>query len=83
MAGHFNADLRNFEAVVASPIAAGAARVLYYVLPNMAALDVKSAVVHGHPIAAGDVAGATLYGALYVAALVFASVAVFSRRDFK
>jgi Cu-processing system permease protein len=83
IAGHFSADLRNFETAVDSPVAAGAAKALYYVLPNMAAFDVKSEVVHAHPIGAAVVAGATAYGALYVAGLVLASIAVFSRRDFK
>jgi len=83
VAGHFSADLRNFEAVVASPAAGAVARGLYYLLPNMALFDVKSAVVHARPVSAGYVAGATLYAALYIAALLFSSVAVFSRRDFK
>ena len=83
VAGHFSGDLKNFEGAIASPLAAGAAKALYYVLPNMAAFDVKSEVVHAHPIGAAIVAGATAYGALYVTGLVLASIAVFSRRDFK
>src|SRR5688572_20662253 len=37
MIGHFNADLRNFEAVVESPAVGYVARSLYYLLPNFAA----------------------------------------------
>jgi ABC-type transport system involved in multi-copper enzyme maturation permease subunit len=81
--GHFNADLRNFEAVVASPAAAYAARALYYVLPNFAAFDVKSQVVHALPVPASYVATTALYGAAYVALLLTAAVLIFSRRDFK
>ena len=44
--GHFNADLRNFESVVESKSAATLARVLYHVLPDLSAFDVKTAVVH-------------------------------------
>ena len=33
-----------------SPMAGAIARGLYYVLPNMAAFDVKAAVVHGRPV---------------------------------
>jgi ABC-type transport system involved in multi-copper enzyme maturation permease subunit len=83
VAGHFSADLRNFEAVVASPAVAALARACYYGLPNMAVFDVKSAVVHGHAVGAGALASATLYGALYIGGLLLASVAIFSRRDFK
>ncbi|MGH9202071.1 MAG: ABC transporter permease, partial [Vicinamibacterales bacterium] len=35
VAGHFNADLRNFEEFTDAPVAVYAARGLYYVLPNL------------------------------------------------
>ena len=41
IAGHFSADLRNFEQVVESPVAATLARGLYWVLPNLAPFDVQ------------------------------------------
>ena len=81
--GHFNADLRNFEAVVETPVAAYLARGLYYVLPNFAAFDVKSQVVHALPVEASYVATTAAYGAVYVSLLLTAAVMVFSRRDFK
>ena len=59
--GHFNADLRNFEAVVESPAAAWLARGLYYVLPNFSAFDVKYA---GRARAAGAGVVPRLHGAL-------------------
>jgi hypothetical protein len=81
--GHFNADLRNFEAVVDSRAAAWIARGLYYVLPNFAAFDVKSQVVHGQPVAPGYLALTVLYGATYLTLILVGAVAIFSRRDFK
>jgi Cu-processing system permease protein len=81
--GHFNADLRNFEAVVDSRVAASLARALYYVLPNFAALDIKAQVVHGHPAASGYVVLTTGYAVMYIAALLAAAMWIFSRRDFK
>ncbi len=81
--GHFNADLRNFEAVVDSPIVGGLARSLYYVLPNLAPFDVKNAVVHAQPVPLGYLGLTTLYGATYIAVLMLASIFIFSRRDFK
>jgi len=83
VAGQFGADLRNFDQVVKSPVAAGIGRALYYLLPNFAAFDVKSQVVHGVPVAGGYIAVTLLYGALYAAMLLTASVFIFSRRDFK
>jgi ABC-type transport system involved in multi-copper enzyme maturation permease subunit len=81
--GHFNADLRNFEAVVESRSAAYFARGLYYVLPNFAAFDVKAQVVHALPVFPAYVLTTATYGLVYVALLLTAAVIIFSRRDFK
>ena len=81
--GHFSTDLRNFQEVVDSPLAARFARGLYFVLPNLAQFDVKADVVHGQVVPAGYVGIATAYAALYIAMLLVISVFVFSRRDFK
>jgi ABC-type transport system involved in multi-copper enzyme maturation permease subunit len=83
IAGHFNADLKQFEHVVDSPAAIAAARGVYYVLPNLAAFDVKGLVVHGHTVTFGYVALTSLYGLVYIALLLTAAATVFSRRDFK
>ena len=81
--GHFNADLKHFESVVASPVAAWVARALYYLLPNLAPFDIKSQVVHGQAVAAGYLLLTSAYGFVYIAALLVAAAAIFSRRDFK
>jgi len=83
VAGHFSADLRNFDQVVDSPLAVGVARGLYWLLPNLAPFDVKSQVVHGQYVSAGYMAMTIAYGVVYIAALLVASTLVFSRRDFK
>lgn len=79
--GHFNDDLRHFEAVVDNSVAVWLARALYYVLPDLSAFDVRSQVVHGlavPPVAAGLAAA---YGAAYIAFLLVAAILVFRRRD--
>lgn len=83
VAGHFNADLKGFGSVVASPVAAALTRGLYYVIPNFAAFDVKSAVVHGEHVAASYLLLTTGYGLAYIALLLTVSMFVFARRDFK
>jgi len=83
VAGHFSAELKNFEQVVDSPAAAALAGGLYYVLPNLAPFDVKAQVVHALPITPLYVALTTGYGVLYVGALLTLAVLFFSRRDFK
>jgi ABC-type transport system involved in multi-copper enzyme maturation permease subunit len=81
--GHFNADLKNFQSVVDAPAAAMLAHGLYYVLPNFSAFDIKQQVVYAHPVPAAYLASTALYGAVYIGFLLVASIAVFSRRDFK
>jgi len=83
VAGHFSADLRNFEQVVQSPFAAQFARGLYWVLPNLATFDVKAQVVHSLPVEAGFMVLAVAYGLTYIAVLLIGAVTIFSRRDFK
>jgi ABC-type transport system involved in multi-copper enzyme maturation permease subunit len=83
VAGNFNADLKNFEQVVNSPVAAWLARGLYHVLPDLSSFDIKTQVVHGLPVPAGYIAGSIAYGGVYIAALLLAATLIFSRRDFK
>jgi ABC-type transport system involved in multi-copper enzyme maturation permease subunit len=83
VAGHFNADLKNFEKIVSSKAAARLARGVYHVLPDLSAFDVKTEVVHGLPVTLGYLASTAAYGLAYVAALLLVSTFIFSRRDFK
>jgi ABC-type transport system involved in multi-copper enzyme maturation permease subunit len=81
--GHFSADLKNIGSIVDSTILSSLARGVYYVMPNLAPLDVKSAVVHGLPVSTMHMLLATGSSALYIATLLVAATIVFSRRDLK
>jgi ABC-type transport system involved in multi-copper enzyme maturation permease subunit len=83
VAGHFNADLRNFENVIDNAAVAWIARVIYYVLPNLAPFDVKAEVVHGFPVTLRHVGLTLAYAVVYTGLLLTAAIAVFRRRDFK
>ena len=83
VAGHFNGDLRHFETVVTSRPAIWLARALYFLLPNLAPLDVKAQAVHALPIPAGYLLLNTAYALVYVSALLVGATAIFVRRDFK
>ena len=83
IAGHFNADLRRFEAVVDSPLAGALAMGVYYVLPNLAPFNVKAEAVHGIAVSARHVLLTLAYAAVYITMLLLASIAIFRRRDFK
>ena len=83
VAGHFSADLKNFDVAVGDSPLRYVTTALYYLLPNMAIFDVKNAVVHAQPVPAGYLVTTTLYGLCYIVALVAAGAWIFSRRDFK
>jgi len=81
--GHFNADLKHFETVVDSRPVVYLARVLYYVLPNLAPLDIKAQVVHGQPVQAGFLLLNGAYAVVYIGVLLIGATLIFLRRDFK
>lgn len=83
VAGHFNADLRNFETVVDSAPAIATARALYYLLPNLAPFDVKTEVVYGVAVSLRHITYTLAYAVMYIATLLTAAIAIFRRRDFK
>jgi hypothetical protein len=81
--GNFNADLKNFEAVIDSQPMVWLAKVLYYALPNLAPFDVKMQVVHAQPVPFGYIGLSVGYAGLYVGMLLLLATMIFSRRDFK
>ena len=83
VAGHFNSDLRNFGAIVASPVLAQITRAIYFVLPNFSAFDVKSQVVHAQAVPVRYLALTSAYGFAYIALVLAGAVWIFARRDFK
>ena len=84
VAGHFNADLRNFEAVLDFAPIVWLARALYYVLPNLAPFNIRAEVVHGVAVPASQTSpDARPMPLVYIAILLAGAIAVFRRRDFK
>jgi ABC-type transport system involved in multi-copper enzyme maturation permease subunit len=81
--GHFGEDLKNLGAIVKSSVLPLVAKGVYYVMPNLSALDVKSAVVHGLPVSGTSMLLATGSVLLYIATLLVGSIVIFSRRDLK
>ena len=59
VAGHFSADLKNFDLAVGDSPVRYVTTALYYLLPNMAIFDVKNAVVHAQPVPPGYLATTT------------------------
>lgn len=83
VAGHFTPELRQFETVVESELLPKLTGILYYLLPNLRNFDVKAQVVAGDPVPLVFLGYSTLYGLLYVTAVLVAAAIVFNRRNLK
>jgi ABC-type transport system involved in multi-copper enzyme maturation permease subunit len=82
--GVFSADLRGFGDIMdVSPAVAHSVGLVGWIVPAFSAFDVKADVVHGIAVPASYVIFTIGYAALYIAALLAASVTAFARREFK
>ena len=83
VAGLFSGELRELTSAMGSRAAGAMGTVVGIVLPAFGAFDVKAQVVHGLPIPLEFVGLTLAYAALYAAAILAATIAVFNRREFQ
>jgi len=84
VAGFFATDLRHFgDLVEVGRFVAFLAAGIGWLLPAFSIFDIKAQVVHGLPVSAGFVLWTAAYGIAYISGLLAASVALFSRREFR
>lgn len=81
--GHLLADVRAFGLQRGAEAFRPLTEFLYWALPNLDRLDIKGEAAAGEAIAASRVGLASLYAALYSAALLCGATALFRRRDFR
>lgn len=81
--GTFSADLKLFAATVGSGFIKVVCQVLYYLLPNLDNFNFISATAYGHTPPLNMIGSATVYAALYISALLAATVMIFQKRNFK
>ncbi|HYE73679.1 MAG TPA: ABC transporter permease subunit [Blastocatellia bacterium] len=81
--GSFSADLKLFAATVSSNLIKALAQALYYLLPNLANFNYITSAAHGQAPPANMIAASTLYAALYISALLAATILIFQKRNFK
>ncbi len=81
--GHLTGALRAVTERAESAAVRIVGEVLYRLLPNLEAFNVKGRVAHGEPMSLAEVGLATGYGALYVAAVLALAVMVFERRELR
>jgi Cu-processing system permease protein len=83
VAGIFAGDIREFGELTHNRAMEAATRLLYYLVPNFHNFNVISAAGHGDSVPLSLIGQNTLYAILYVAVVLVAASAVFSRRNLK
>ena len=81
--GHTSADLKELAVRFGSPSVGLLSKIMYYTLPNLEYLNIRSKVIHGVEVEASYTLFACAYALLY--ALVFLTLAtmVLDRKEFK
>ncbi len=81
--GNFTASLRDFAANLGSEFTRRFFDALYYLLPNLSFYSFRINAAHGDVPSITLLSGALLYAVVYIAALLYITIFVFKRRDFK
>jgi Cu-processing system permease protein len=81
--GSLAQDLKLFAATFGGPILQTAVAAVYLVLPNLAAFDVGTAILHGRSVPMAVAGLAVIYGLAYAVALLVGAVWIFQYRDLK
>jgi len=80
--GHLSWSLELLKEKVAPGVASSACDLVYWLLPNLHRLDVKTEAVHGIALPAGFVPLSAAYGLGYALIVLLLSCAAFERKDF-
>jgi ABC-type transport system involved in multi-copper enzyme maturation permease subunit len=80
--GHLTTDMKGVAEKSQNEVITMLMTGLYYLCPNLEALNIKGQAATGVPISLSYQSLATLYGVIYATLLVVAACAIFQRRDF-
>jgi ABC-type transport system involved in multi-copper enzyme maturation permease subunit len=81
--GNWAAEWRLFAESASSLLARLVCRLLYYLLPNLPNFNYIAPTAHGQAISWPLMLGATIYAALYCAAVLALTTLIFQRRNFR
>jgi Cu-processing system permease protein len=83
VAGQLSANVLSLtELSEGNPVLKATAWLVYLLIPNLGALDIKASVVGDQNVAMGSVAVWSVYLLAYVVVVLFAATAVFRRKEF-
>ena len=82
VAGSLSGDLRLFAQKFGGAALARVTDIFYYLMPNLAAFNLRHEAVHGLGWSAGEAAWSSIYGIVYVAVVLWFAWLVFRRREF-
>lgn len=82
LAGHLTDGLLLLQGRIQSPVFGKILSGMFYALPNLELLNLRTQVVHDLPISAQFLLGAVLYWALYLATVLMLSILIFQKKDF-
>jgi Cu-processing system permease protein len=80
--GHLTTDLKELAQKSPSESIKTVITGLYYLIPNLEALNIKSQAAYGVSVTLSYMAAASAYGLFYAAVLVIGACMIFQRRDF-
>ncbi len=81
--GHASADLKELATRFGSPMIKAVATIIYYALPNLEYLNVRSKVIHDIPVSLSYIGFAASYALLYTIAFLMVAVIFISRKEYK
>ena len=81
--GHLTEELKLLSDKITGSYMENVINFFYYLLPNFDNFNVKGKVVHGLYVSPYYMIMVTLYGLLYIGAVLLISGVIFQRRDFK
>jgi len=81
--GHFSASLKEFAANLGSSFTRLFFDFLYYALPNLSFYSFITNAAHGDVPPASMLGGAIVYAVFYIGILLWITIMIFSRRNFK
>ncbi len=81
--GRFSSDIRLFAEEVKNPAVSVVVEVFYRVIPNLEKFNFRSEAVYGGEITLNLIASTTAYAVIYGCILLFLSIIIFEKREFK